>query len=90
LYEYQSKRLSKKEVCKLLKIKGRFAQRACSDAPCRGRRASQSTHTPRGKTVSISNKRTCKNGMLEVVENKGANLRFEKRSDAFEKSEGVG
>jgi len=28
--------------------------------------------------------------MLEVVENKGANLRFEKRSDAFEKSEGVG
>src|SRR6266852_32066 len=32
--------------------------------------------TPRGKYVSISKERSCGKDMLEVVENKGANLRL--------------
>ena len=46
-------------------------------------------HPPRVCCIDIKRK-GLQIGMLEVVENKGANLRFEKRSDAFEKSEGVG
>jgi hypothetical protein len=44
---------------------------------------------PRGKLVSISKKRTCKNGMLEVIENKGLILRLKAHWDAFGRGEAV-
>jgi hypothetical protein len=61
LYKYQTKRLIKKAVCKLLKTKGRFA-RGLRGAPDRHGRADQPIHTPHPWDifVSISKEGTCK------------------------------
>jgi hypothetical protein len=78
LYAYQRKGFSKKAVCKLLKIKGRFAQRVRSGTLCRSGGADQSIHTPHppGHSCIDIKQKGLQIGMLEVVENKGTNWRL--------------
>jgi hypothetical protein len=78
LYAHQRKGLSKKAVCKLLKTKGRFAQRVRRDTLCRGGGSDQHTYTPPTPGVCCIDikQKDLQIGMLEVVENKGVNLRF--------------
>src|ERR1700687_4949261 len=71
LYEYQRKRLSKIAVCKLLKIKGRFAQQLRSDAHWQS--AYSYPPTPGVCRIDLKGK-GLQIGMLEVVENKGGDL----------------
>jgi hypothetical protein len=74
LDEYQRKGLSKKAICKLLKMKGRFAHGQRRDALGSDRRAGQATHTPPTpwvKSHRYHSKRVAKRVWWKLLKRKG-------------------